>query len=181
MLVVGAGTGDAAVTAARSGAEVVAFDVSDAMLDRVRGRAEATGVHVATRVGDVRAPGAIEPAAWDRIAAPFLLTCIAADELDAVVRTLAAGLAPGGTLAVSDFVPAPRGGLTRGLYRLYYGGPSLLFGALARNPVQPPHDLTDPAAAAGLVVERRARVGVYGIGPRWYETVVWRQGDPPVD
>lgn len=173
VLVLGAGTGDAAVSAALSGAAVTAVDVSRSMIVRVRRRAARAGVRLETRVCDVRSGTALDGGPWDRISAPFLLSCLDAGEVSEVLVRLEAVLGPSGRLVVADFVPMSDGRLTRLAYRLYYGGPSLLFGALARNPVQPPHDLSAFAAAAGFVAERRRRFGVFGIGPRWFEAVTY--------
>ncbi len=51
---VGAGTGKLALAFARLGWRVTAFDQSDAMLDRLSAKAEAEGLAVACRNGDVR-------------------------------------------------------------------------------------------------------------------------------
>ncbi|WP_448640319.1 methyltransferase domain-containing protein [Geodermatophilus sp. URMC 63] len=94
----GAGEGGDAVWLARRGWDVTALDVSRTALDRAAAAAAAAGVPLRTRQADVTAwePGEER---FDLVTASFLH--FLPDRRDEVLRTLAAAVAPGGTLLVT--------------------------------------------------------------------------------
>jgi SAM-dependent methyltransferase len=103
VLDVAAGTGNAAIPAARTGATVVASDLVPELLDEGRKVAEAEGVHLTWEPGDVE-DLPYEDASFDTV-----ISCVGAmfapnhprtaDELVRVVR-------PGGTVALISWTPA---------------------------------------------------------------------------
>ncbi|GAB3193785.1 NAD(P)/FAD-dependent oxidoreductase [Geodermatophilus arenarius] len=94
----GAGEGGDAVWLARRGWTVTALDLSRTALDRAAAAAEAAGVSLETREVDVSSwqPGEER---WDLVTASFLH--FPPGTRDAVLRTLASAVAPGGTLLVT--------------------------------------------------------------------------------
>ncbi len=102
VLDVAAGTGNAAVPAALTGAEVVASDLTPELVERGRRQAEADGVHLAWEVGDA------EALPYDDATFDTVMSCVgvmfaphhqeAADELIRVVR-------PGGTVGLISWTP----------------------------------------------------------------------------
>ncbi|MET1058600.1 MAG: class I SAM-dependent methyltransferase [Nocardioides sp.] len=102
VLDVGAGTGNAALPAARTGATVVASDLTPELLDRGRELAAAEGLDVAWEVGDA------EALPYDDGAFDAVISCVgvmfapfhqaAADELARVTR-------PGGRIGLANWTP----------------------------------------------------------------------------
>ncbi|HVC77633.1 MAG TPA: methyltransferase domain-containing protein [Candidatus Micrarchaeaceae archaeon] len=101
LLDAGCGTGTLAVAAARSGAQVVAFDRSSAMLSLARQKADASGVTVDWRQGDIAFPP-IGDERFDIATATFALSELSRDMAALAVRRLARALRPGGRLVVAD-------------------------------------------------------------------------------
>jgi SAM-dependent methyltransferase len=103
VLDVAAGTGNAAIPAARTGATVVASDLVPELLDEGRKAAEAQGVHLTWEPGDV------ENLVYEDSSFDAVLSCVGAmfapnhartaDELVRVVR-------PGGTIGLISWTPA---------------------------------------------------------------------------
>ncbi len=103
VLDVAAGTGNAAIPAARTGAAVVASDLTPELLDEGKRLAEAEGVHVSWEAGDV------EDLPYEDGTYDVVLSCVGAmfapnhsrtaDEVLRVVR-------PGGTIGLISWTPA---------------------------------------------------------------------------
>lgn len=104
VLELGAGRGAATVPAAeRVGADghVLALDLAEGMVTRLRDDLEAMGLsQVTCRLGDAEAPDA-EPDAWDVVLASLVLFFL--PDLDGAVRSYRRLLRPGGRLAFSWF------------------------------------------------------------------------------
>ena len=103
----GCGTGTLAIAAARAGAQVVAVDRSAAMLALARQKADAAGVTVDWRQGDVALPplGAEQ---FDVATATFVLSELSREEAALAVRRLAESIRPGGRLVIADEAPPSR-------------------------------------------------------------------------
>ncbi len=107
LLDVGCGTGTLAVAAAGSGARVVAVDRSAAMLAVARSKADAAGVTVTWRQGDVAFPP-LGDERFDVATATFVLGELSWDEAALAVRRMAEALRPGGRLVIADEAPSNR-------------------------------------------------------------------------
>src|SRR5262245_4722474 len=102
VLDVAAGNGNAALAAARRGAEVVATDYVDDLLDRARQRAEADGLPMEIQVADAEALP-FEDASFDTVLSTFGVMFTpdhhrAAGELARVCR-------PGGRIGLANWAP----------------------------------------------------------------------------
>lgn len=99
---VATGTGEIAVRAARTGAEVRALDLAPGMIETARKRAAAEGVEVAFEVGDAeRLP--YPDAGFDVVSSTFgVMFC---PDQEAAAAELARVTRPGGTLALLSWHP----------------------------------------------------------------------------
>lgn len=97
----GAGAGRDTVALAAAGYDVLAVDLSQRGLDRVRERAEAAGVaeRVSTRTADVREV-AMPPASYDAVVATTVLDHLPADDARTVWSRICEAIAPQGVLYV---------------------------------------------------------------------------------
>jgi SAM-dependent methyltransferase len=99
---VATGTGEIAVQAARSGAEVTGLDLAPALIESARERAAREGVEVAFEVGDAeRLP--YPDASFDIVTSTFGV--MFAPDQRAVATELARVTRPGGTLAMLNWHP----------------------------------------------------------------------------
>ena len=108
VLDVGCGTGRVTVPAASRvgpGGEVVALDVQLSMLQRLKARADASGLENIRPVLGVIGQGALERDAFDRA---LLVTVLGeVPEPEAALRETYAALKTGGVLSVSEVIPDP--------------------------------------------------------------------------
>jgi SAM-dependent methyltransferase len=107
VLELGVGTGRIAVPIAAAGARVVGVDLSEGMLDVARERAEAMGVAIDLRQGDMRDPPV--DGTFPLVVIPFrsLLHMETDGDRRAVLRVVARLLAPGGRFIFDVFAPGP--------------------------------------------------------------------------
>ncbi len=102
VLDVACGTGNAALPAARAGAQVTGLDLSPEMLERARAHAEADGLEVDWREGDAeRLP--FDDASFDVVTSTF--GCMFAPRHEVAAEELARVLRPGGRLGVCSWAP----------------------------------------------------------------------------
>ncbi len=99
---VGCGTGRHAVRLAAGGAQVVALDPTPEMLERARAKAEAAGVELRLELGGV---GSVTEDLGDFDLVLCCLVLSHVQDMVGAVARLAARLAAGGRLIVSDFHP----------------------------------------------------------------------------
>lgn len=152
------GTGDIALLAARSGAEVTGLDVTPRMVVLASGKAAAGGVAARFVVGDMTALPFPDGCA-DVVTTGYGLRNVA--DLDAALREIHRVLRPGGRLLSLDF-NRPASGPIRAAYHAYLTiAGSLLGWALHRDPDTyryiPESIRLYPGAPA--VVERLRRLG----------------------
>jgi ubiquinone/menaquinone biosynthesis C-methylase UbiE len=102
VLDVATGNGNAALAAARRGAEVTASDWVAALLDETRARAEADGLAVAVRVADAEALPFAD-AAYDVVLSTFGITY--APQQEQVAAELARVCKPGGRIGLANWTP----------------------------------------------------------------------------
>lgn len=133
VLDVATGTGVAAVTAARAGAQVSALDLTPELLEVARRNAALAGVRLELREGDVEALP-YEDSSFDAVISQF--GHMFAPRPDVATRELLRVLKPGGTLAFSTWPP-----------ELFTGRMFALTGRYAGPPppgAAPPHQWGDP-------------------------------------
>lgn len=102
VLDVATGSGSVAIAAAETGADVVGVDLTDAWFPDARRRARAADVDVALQVGDAEALPASD-ASFDVVLSSF--GAIFAPRHDVVAGELVRVCRPGGTVAVTAWVP----------------------------------------------------------------------------
>jgi len=105
VLELGVGTARIAVPIAAAGIPVVGVDLSDGMLEVARERASLAGVELDLRRGDMRDPPV--EGSFPLVAIPFRSLLHMETDIDrrAVLRAVAARLAPGGRLVFDVFTP----------------------------------------------------------------------------
>jgi SAM-dependent methyltransferase len=105
VLELGVGTARIAVPIAAAGIPVVGVDLSDGMLEVARERASLAGVELDLRQGDMRDPPV--EGSFPLVAIPFRSLLHMETDIDrrAVLRAVAARLAPGGRLVFDVFTP----------------------------------------------------------------------------
>jgi ubiquinone/menaquinone biosynthesis methyltransferase len=125
------GTGDIALLAARSGAEVTGLDVTPRMVVLASGKAAAAGMDVRFVVGDMTALPFPDSCA-DVVTTGYGLRNV--PDLDAALREIHRVLRPGGRLLSLDF-NRPGSGPIRAAYHAYLTAAGSLLGwALHRDP-----------------------------------------------
>lgn len=98
VLDVGCGSGSVAIAAARSGADVVAIDITDAWFEAARERAVESGVTIDFRIGDAEAIP-FDDDGFDIVLSSF--AAIFAPDHAAVARELVRVCRPGGTIGLT--------------------------------------------------------------------------------
>lgn len=156
LLDVAAGTGNAAIVAAREGAAVVASDLTPELLERGRERARAEGL-------------AIEWVEADAEALPFEDA-----RFDCVTSVFGAMFAPRPELVAGELFRVTRPGNTVGMANWTPGGfPGLMFETSARY-LPPPPELPRPSAVWGVEEEVARRFeGLAGTLEMERRTVRW--------
>jgi SAM-dependent methyltransferase len=170
VLDVACGTGVAAVTAARLGADVTGLDLTPELLERARENAQLAGVEIEWRRGDVEELP-FDDATFDIVLSQF--GHIFAPRPDVAVSELLRVLRPGGTIAFSTWPP-----------ELYIGH---LLALLGRYVPPPPPGVASPAlwgdpsvirerlgAAVTDVIFDRARMLVPALSPQHIRALLER-------
>lgn len=154
VLEIGCGTGTLALLAARAGAEVLAFDVSGAMLEVARRKVDAAGFSRKVRLEErgVSSMDGLADDGFDLVTATLVFSELSPDERAYALRHAHRVLHPGGRLALADEV-RPR---TR-LKRLAHGAvriPLLIVTfALTQTATRPVEGLPERVAEAGFRIE----------------------------
>lgn len=161
VLEIGCGTAALTVLAARRGAEVVAFDVSDPMLAMARRKVVDAGVsdRVHLEHEGVSGMDALEDESFDLVAATLVFSELSSDERVWTLRNSCRVLRPGGRLGLVDEVTPESLGekLVHGAVRL----PLLLVTfALTQTTTQPVDGLSGLVAEAGFRVEKEERTAL---------------------
>ena len=127
MLEIGVGTGTLALLAAEKGASVLGFDVSAAMLDVAREKAESTGManRVELRQMGVGQMDGLPAGSFDLVVATLVFSELSSDERVYALHEAFRVLNPEGTLVVADETK-PRGLLRRVAYELARIPPAIL-------------------------------------------------------
>lgn len=137
------GTGNAALLAAAGGARVVGVDAALRLLDVARERAQAQGVELDLREGDLLALP-VHAAAADVVLSVFGVIFAADPAL--ALREIARVLRPGGRALLSAWVPT-------GPIDAMLGAMSRIVGRIAQAPAPQRFAWSDPVAVAALAAE----------------------------
>lgn len=136
---IAAGSGNASIPAARTGAEVVATDLTPELLDAGRARARAEGVEIEWRVADAEALP-FDDGAFD-VAISTVGIMFAPHHADAAREALRV-VRPGGRIVLANWTPAGFIGRMFGILKPYAPPPP--------PGAQPPPKWGDPEHVAGL-------------------------------
>ncbi|MEO6600821.1 MAG: class I SAM-dependent methyltransferase [Polyangiaceae bacterium] len=166
-LFAGAGTGGAAIEAARRGVLVVAVDLSPTMALRLR--RQLTSLPNAEVVcADVFAVEGLGEFDW--VFANFFLNVFSERALASSIERLAGFLHAGGQLVIGDFA-APARGWRGWLQAAYYFVPILVFWLATRNAFHRLHDYEQYFAGAGLARREVRFFRAFKAGPRWFASI----------
>ena len=175
----GVGRGEEAVAAARRGAEVVAVDVSTAMLEHLQEKLDSAGVGAELIQADASLH---EPtAAYDVVVANYFLNLFDATRAQEMIDRLASSLRPGGLLVVADFARPAGGFFGRIASEIYYRPVNWIAWMLrlcALHPILDYRDLLDPAR---FVIESERRIPVISGANPAFVSIVARRLDDTID
>ena len=164
-----AGTAEISVSAALRGADVIAADISPAMLAQASRRASERGVELRTMLLDVTQPDALPDRSFDSVVLSFGLRYV--DDRVALLRSLRRCLRPDGRLVLLEFC-VPQHGLVSRAASLYFfrilprvgavlgAGPELY--DYLRDSVRQigsPEQIVGLSQSAGLKVEEQRLMG----------------------
>jgi demethylmenaquinone methyltransferase/2-methoxy-6-polyprenyl-1,4-benzoquinol methylase len=177
VLFVGAGSGADAVTAAARSVSVTAVECSPHMLARLRSRPELRRQPVASHLeiieGDVMAHSRY--GYYDAVMANFFLNTFSQARMPGSIAHLMQLLKPEGQLIIGDFSPLRGGHVGRLLQTLHHHLPMLTFSLLTGSDWHRIHDYRSRLALLGVTLHSSCAFGAFGIGPRWYESIVARK------
>jgi ubiquinone/menaquinone biosynthesis C-methylase UbiE len=106
VLEIGCGTGTMAILAAQAGAEVLGFDVSDAMLEVARRKIDISGMSARIQIQEMGVSGMDKLAddSFDLVMSTLVFSELSRDERIYALRHAHRLLRPGGRLAIADEV-----------------------------------------------------------------------------
>jgi len=158
VLEIGCGTGTMAVLAAQAGAEVVGFDVSDAMLEVARSKIDASGMSGRIRLEEMGVSGMdkFPDASFDLVMSTLVFSELSVDERTYALRHAYRILEPGGQLAITDEV-RPRSFLKMLLHRAVRIPLEIVTFAITQTTTSAIDGLPELVSAAGFRIEREER------------------------
>lgn len=158
ILDVGCGTGTLALLAARQGAEVVAFDVSGAMLSVAREKVAREGLQAGIEFHEMGVAGMDQFAdtSFDLVAATLVFSELSDDERRYALRHARRILKQGGRAAIADEV-RPRRPAKRVLHGLVRFPLAVLTFALTQTTTRAVESLEDLVRTAGFRIEAAER------------------------
>lgn len=169
VLYLGAGSGEDAIAAARSGANVTAIDLSSRMIERLRRRLGRKGADAELIAGDALA---LSPdPLFDVVAGNYFFNVFGPNDMPVVLDKATTYLRPGGLLMIADM--APPSGLMGPLAWLYLKFGLSFFWLLGLASQHPIYDYRVEAKRLGLdeIAIRDHRL--LGIGPALYRTLIF--------
>lgn len=169
VLYLGAGSGEDAVAAARSGARVTAIDLSPRMIERLRRRLERKGAKAELIAGDALELRP-EPL-FDAVAGNYFFNVFGPKDMPVVLSKAKTYLRPGGLLMIADMAP-PSGplGLLAWMYLKFGLSFFWLLGLASQHPI---YDYRTEAARLGLREVAMYDHRLFGIGPALYRTLIF--------
>lgn len=173
VLYCGIGRGREAVLSAKKGAIVTGVDRSPSMLARARREASRHGVSIELIETDVRTFD--RKGQYDVVVTNFFLNVFEQDQMVAVLSHVASLVKEGGRLIIADFAPLAGGRVGRLLQSIYWNLPLYSFLLLTDTKWHPIYDYPQFFDRAGLRLETARHFPIFGIGPRWYWTILARR------
>jgi demethylmenaquinone methyltransferase/2-methoxy-6-polyprenyl-1,4-benzoquinol methylase len=161
MLEIGVGTGALAVMAARKGAKVVGFDISEDMLRVARQKMAAANLNENTELMEMGVGGmdTFEDESFDLVLATLVFSELSPDEQAYALRHAWRVLRPGGRLVVADEVK-PRQAGKRLLHGLVRAPLAVITYAFSGSTTRAVKDLKRLAQEAGFTQEHLERSGM---------------------
>jgi len=158
VLEIGCGTGTMAILAARRGAEVLGFDVSEAMLDVARGKIREAGLSHRIQVEEMGVSGMDKLASesFDVVMSTLVFSELSGDERVYALRHAYRVLKTGGRLALADEA-LPRTFLKRALHGAVRIPLLIVTFALTQTTTSAVEGLRELVAGAGFRSEREER------------------------
>jgi len=158
VLEIGCGTGTMAILAARRGAEVLGFDVSEAMLDVARGKIREAGLSHRIQVEEMGVSGMDKLASesFDVVMSTLVFSELSGDERVYALRHAYRVLKTGGRLALADEA-LPRTFLKRALHGAVRIPLLIVTFALTQTTTSAVEGLRELVADAGFRSEREER------------------------
>lgn len=169
VLYLGAGSGEDAIAAARSGARVTAIDLSSRMIERLRRRLRRKGADAELIAADALA---LNPdPLFDVVAGNYFFNVFGPRDMPVVLARATTYLRPGGLLMIADMAP-PSGpfGPFAWLYLKFGLGFFWLLGLASQHPI---YDYRVEAERLGLKELAIHDHRLLGIGPALYRTLIF--------
>ena len=174
VLIVGVGAGQDAAAAVERGALLTLVDTSSKMLARAAQRCRRAGAEdLHLYQDDFRRLDF--PGYFDAVIVSFFLNVFSASELPGIIGHLGTQLKPGGRILVADFSTPPENLIGRSALEFYHGLPLAVFWLLTRNAWHSVHNIPAAAAAAKLRVVKEQFHPMFGIGPRFFQSLELRR------
>ena len=167
VLFAGVGHGREAIKAAQSGARVTVVDLSGTMLEKFRKGCEAhTFSHPVRQVHEdiLKVPA---DARYDMVFANFFLNVFERNQMDAVVRHLAALTKPGGYVVVGDFAFPDGNFWARMIQKLYWYIADTLFYLFTRNAFHEIYNYPEYLKKYGLKIADTRYYPIFGLNAYW--------------
>jgi demethylmenaquinone methyltransferase/2-methoxy-6-polyprenyl-1,4-benzoquinol methylase len=158
VLEIGCGTGTMAILAGRAGAEVLAFDVSAAMLEVARRKIDASGMagHIQLEETGISGMDKLADQRFDLVMSSLVFSELSRDERTYALRHAYRVLKTGGRLAIADEVRP--GSLARRLAHQLVRIPRLIITfALTQTTTSAVDGLSDLVTEAGFRIESEQR------------------------
>lgn len=169
ILYVGAGSGEDAVLAAQSGANVTCVDLSPAMLSRIKNRFAKEGLSAEFVCSDVMEFRPDTP--FDAVAANFFLNIFPEPVMVRVLQHVTQCVKPGGKILIADFA-ASGGAIATKISQLYYLIALTFFWALRLMPLHPIYDYRRYLKDMDADVVESKDFHLCGIGPCVYRSIL---------
>ena len=169
VLYVGAGSGEDAVLAAQSGANVTCLDLSPAMLSRIKKRFAQAGLSAEFINCDVVEYKPEVP--YEAVAANFFLNIFPEAAMRRVLQHATQCVKPGGKIFIADFATSG-GAIATNLSKIYYLIALIFFWALRLMPLHPIYDYAVYLKEMDADVLKVRDFRLLGIGPCVYRSLV---------
>ena len=177
VLIVGAGNGREAVVAAQAGHHVIVLDNSAAMLAHAKKQFNALPLQLQSRIelvlADARTYRCEQPV--DALFLHYFLNVFDHASGRQLLLQLVNLVGTDGIISIADFAPASKHRFIASLQWGYYLFVLCFFWLVTKNAWRPLTDHSDWLPANDYIICARRQFPIYGIGPRWYEALIFRK------